>query len=887
MSELDLNTSIPKKVDSNNDLDFHYLRKKGIEYIESLGSNLWSDYNSHDPGITILEVLSYALTDLAARINLPLEVLLAEENNPDYLKEQFLTADLALPIKPITPTDYRKLLIDIPEVKNAWIRKHEKKVFANCKDYELGFESFPIEDKFQKEFILNGLYDFIIELNELNPEEFNTPASIEQRKEEIKELIRTTYHANRNLCEDLINITLVEEHPVLICAQIEVHPEADEEKVHALILFAIDEYLSPSLRFYTLKEMLAKGYTTDEIYNGPLLNNGFIDPEELSQTELRTEIRLSDLIQIIQNIEGVDVIRDISIDHCSGDASNSKEWLLCVPAGLKPARCDKSVFSYYKGFLPLNVDEDAVNGFLQDFRNDLASDILLVASESKALELPDSQGMTVGDFTTIQNDFPEVYGVGLVGMNPALPDADKSKFKQLKGYLLFFDQILATYFAQLKRVKDLLSIEGTLEKTYFTQLVKDVKDLSQLVSAGYTDDATITNLLLSELDDDIMRRNQIKDHLLARFAENFSEYAYLMKQLYGSFTDQAVIQTKERFLQQYGVIGCERGLSFNYYQQAPEDLWDTNNVSSFQKRIALLSGNPNYTRRNFSDHSLELYEEVDTDGIIEYRFRIKDKSKTVLSSGSKHYHNLTSLYAEIFNIKNYGRFIENYEIKINKAGRFYFNLTDPNYPDSKDERHVIARRIPSFKTKANAEAAIKKAAEFIAKIDPNEGMFLIEHILLRPDVTQPTMENQYFMNICKDNCESCDGVDPYSFRVSIVLPGWTERYSNVDFRRFLEDLIRRELPSHIMAKICWIGWPASYEVDNPEDDEMVFLEAAYNAWLLHKTNSGQEQDETKLIDLYTIVNTLHTIYPQGKLHNCENEEEQQDIILGRTNLGKI
>ncbi len=894
MSELDLNKTIPKKVETNDDLDYHFLRKKGIEYIESLGSELWSDYNSHDPGITILEVLSYALTDLAARIELPVEVLLAEEDNEDYLKEQFLTADLALPIKPITPTDYRKLFIDLDGVKNAWVRKHEKKVFANCKDFELGFQPFPVEEKFQKEFILNGLYDFLIEMDELDPEVFNTPAKIEQKQEEIKDLVRATYHANRNLCEDIIDISLVEEHPVQICAQIEVHPEADEEKVHALILYAIDEYLSPNLRFYSLKEMLGDGYTTDKIYNGPLLTNGFLKNEELAATELRTEIRLSDLIHIIQNIEGVDVIRDISIDHCSGDAANSKDWLLCVPEGLKPTRCDKSVFSYFKGFLPLNVDEDAVEGFLQEFRDEAAEEIAATAAESKELDLPNAEGMTLGKFTTIQNDFPEVYGVGQVGINPSLPDSEKSKIKQLKGYLLFFDQILSTYFAQLLKVKELLSIDGELEKSYFTQLVNDVKDFKEILPNDYSylepdfsEDDVITDILLSDLDDEIVRRNQILDHLLSRFAENFSDYAYLMKQLYGSFTDQAVIKTKERFLQQYGIIGCERGLSFNYYRQLPEDLWDTNNVSSFQKRIALLSGNPDYSRRNFSDHSLELYEEVDTDGIIEYRFRIKDKNKTILSSGSKHYHNLASLYAEIFNIKNYGRFIENYEIKINKAGRFYFNLTDPNFPDLNDERHVIARRIPSFKTQANAEAAIKIAAEFIAEIDPNEGMFLIEHILLRPDVTEETMDPQYFMNICKDNCESCDGIDPYSFRVSIVLPGWTERYSNIDFRRFMEDLIKRELPSHIMAKICWIGWPASYEVDNPDDDEMVQLEAAYKAWLLAKTDSGQAQDETALIDLYTIMNSLHTIYPQGKLHNCDNEEEQQDIILGRTNLGKI
>ena len=126
MSTLVENTTIAKSTQSLDDLDFDFLKKEGIAYIEALGSKLWTDYNSHDPGITILEALCYAITDLGARMALPMESLLAEENNFDYLKEQFLTAEGALPIKPVTAQDYRKLFIDIAGIKNAWLMKHEK-----------------------------------------------------------------------------------------------------------------------------------------------------------------------------------------------------------------------------------------------------------------------------------------------------------------------------------------------------------------------------------------------------------------------------------------------------------------------------------------------------------------------------------------------------------------------------------------------------------------------------------------------------------------------------------------------------------------------------------------------------------------------------------------
>jgi len=971
------NITIDKNTQSLDDLDFDFLRTQGIAYIESLGSSLWTDYNSHDPGITTLETLCYAITDLGSRMALPMETLLAKENNLEYLNEQFLTAEDALPIKPVTTQDYRKLFINIEGIKNAWLRKHEKTVYIDCKEDKLSYQSFEIDPNDQQEFMLNGLYDILIEIDPLDETQFNTAPKKKAEKKRLTKLVREIYHANRNLCEDLVNIKEVDEFKVAVCAHIELLPDTDEELVHALISRAIENYLSPSLRFYSLKEMLDKGYTTDQIFNGPLLtstfrdtinkgysiediftesfindviqdliddghsvekifkgellntalnqelengvkidkifkiplfktqfntlidkgysieeileepflNNGFLDNSELDASELTKEVRLSDLIQIIQKIEGVDVIRDITINTCDGTTPESQEWNICVTENMKPVLCDKSSFSYFKGYLPVNLNKELVDEHLNalELLDDEAAN--LIASTSKTLELPKGNYLDIGNYSTIQNDFPEVYGVGQLGIKPRATKAEVSKAKQLKAYLLFFDQILASYFAHLKKVNDILSLNGKLRETYFTQLVDNVKDRVELVSSEYSTDQNLSSVLFENLDDKVTRRNQTLDHLLARFAENFSDYAFLMKQIYGPYADEVVINTKEKFLESYKDIGCERPLSFNYWKQTPENLWDTKKVSSFEKRIALLTGNTNYGRRDFSDDPLELYEEIDTDGKIEYRFRFVNDADVILSSSSKHYHTLAALFAEIFDVKNYGRFAENYEIKTNISGKHYFNLTNPLYPDPTDERHVIARKIPAFDTIAEAQEAIEAVVTFINSLKPNEGMYVIEHILLRPNVLKPS-KLEHFMPICTDDCESCESIDPYSFRVSIVLPGWTERYSNVDFRRFMEDLIQRELPSHILAKICWIGYPLSYDTKG-EENEMVTLEEAYKAWLLDKTNKGQRQPITKMKKLISIMSSLHTIYNQSKLHNCDSNDAQESVILGRSNLGKL
>jgi hypothetical protein len=48
-------------------MDYAALRQEGIRQLERMAGGQWTDFNAHDPGITILEQLCYVLTDLAYR----------------------------------------------------------------------------------------------------------------------------------------------------------------------------------------------------------------------------------------------------------------------------------------------------------------------------------------------------------------------------------------------------------------------------------------------------------------------------------------------------------------------------------------------------------------------------------------------------------------------------------------------------------------------------------------------------------------------------------------------------------------------------------------------------------------------------------------------------
>ncbi len=901
MSDVNKHISIPKNVATQDDLDYSFLRKAGQEYIEQLSGNLWTDYNEHDPGITILEMLSYAITDLGLRMDLPIDNILApEDKNAQRIEEQFFKASEILPSKPVTEDDYRKLFIDIDGVKNCWLKPFQKTVYVDCKNDLLSYNPKDFEathSDFKKEFNLQGLYSVMVEYDE----KIETP----EQKTAIENEITERFHANRNLCEDLVEITDVGKHPVAVCASIELFPEVDEELVHAKILRAIDTYFSPSLKFYSLQQMFAKGYTSTEIFEGPVLENGFIDPRELEAARLRTEVRLSDIIQLIMSIDGVKVIKDISINNCNNPADETDSWLICIEEGKKPVRCTDSAFSYYKGVLPVNINIKKVETYLAEMEEAENQEQELAKTDME-IPVPEGEYLNTNETTTIQNDFPDTYGIGQAGLPKRVETARKSQAKQLKGYLLFFDQMLASYFAHLGKVKDLLSVDNQLKKTYFTQAVKDIKGFEELVS-GYPfgDDEELTHLLFSGLDNPVERKNILLDHLMARFAEKFSDFAFLMKELYGSYASEAILHSKEKFLKDYPETSRGRGSAFNYYQQPETELWDTPNVSGVQKRIARLTGIKDYNRRNLSESFVEIYDPDESDSEKVFRWRIRNNNGDIILSATVNYTSTSAAEKEMYlavvkiietspetitdafkNTINDEDEVGNFEIQVSETGKYSFDVINFEAPANGTDR-IIARQFTYYETQDELRDAILEIIAFMTKDFTEEGMFLVEHILLRPDVTQTIINLEQFMPICTHNCENCEPVDPYSYRITVLLPGWTYRFANPDFRDFMEELIRKELPAHVLARICWVGHRKGKVPDN--ENEMLLFEAAYRDFLLSKTNAGQTQDESKLIELINILSELNSIYPSGRLIDCDDEDDELEgrIILGRTNIGNL
>ncbi|HLW29690.1 MAG TPA: hypothetical protein VKX29_02460 [Brumimicrobium sp.] len=900
MSTIKDPVTISNNVSSKNDLDFEYLKELGILYIESMGGDLWTDYNEHDPGITILEILSYAITDLGNRINIPMKDLLVTKDNPN-LSHQFYKASEILPSKSVTALDYRKLFIDLDGVRNCWIQPYEREVYANCKEGLLSynpdaFSSLPPELK--TDFKLKGLNKIIVDFD---IDENLDPAQRAALINQISDSIKVKFHNNRNLCEDLVEVKEVEQQCVCVCAEIELRNTADEDEVHAHILYAIHKYFSPVVRFYSLKEMMDKGYRTDQVFEGPFLENGFIDTTELIEADLRSEVRLSDLMQLISKIDGVKIIKDITISDCDNKEPGNN-WIICLDPGKKPVLCDGSQFSYKKDVVPVSYDPATVQEYYdelveeEDAKNENAKN-------NRHLSIPKGEYLETDFYTTIQNDFPDTYGIGQDGLPSSVPVERKAKSKQLKAYLLFFDQVLGSYFAHLGKVGELLSVDNKLKNTYFTQAVKDLKGIDDLVeNYPMNNNHQLTEHLMKDLDNSTERRNELLNHLLARFAENFSEYSFLMKELYGSVASEMVLRSKQVFLKEYVELSSHRGEGFNYYHQQESNLWDTGNVSGAQKRIARLSGMKDYFRRNLCTNIVEIYEYIPKPGELEYKWRIRNYSgDTILSSVRTHlqFKNASEeVYKSILKVIETsedkikeafesgvvdGQIVENIQIKISGGGNYYFQVVDPSILDPIEQ--VLGRQFTYYSTSEELEIAILEIIEFMTFEFTEEGIYLVEHIILRPDVFDNDAPEEQFLTICKDDCDDICSLDPYSFKVSVVLPGFTRRFYNKDFRVFMEELIQRELPAHVLAKICWIGYRKNAVPDI--ENELLQFQKTYKDYLFAKTDLEQEQDEPTLLAFKEVLTDLNTIYPTGILEDCEGGETGNKIILGRTKIGTL
>ena len=740
-------------------MDYASLRAEGIRHLERMAGPSWTDFNTHDPGITILEQLCYALTDLGYRTGYDIKELLASDDGQDPYGSLYGPREI-LSTHPVTLRDLRKIVIDVPGVKNAWIEPVETlepEVFYDASDDGVYVETTP----HRKPILIRGGYQVLVETD-----------GTKSGGDEVIPEVRRRLHAHRQLCQDFGLLKILPPQLVRIRVDIEVgHVEAPEPLL-ARIYQAVSSFISPHIRFFTLGKMLERGKSMEAIFNGPALDHGFIDDDELDRFERKRALRTSDLVQVIMGVKGVRTIRDI----CLASGDQEEDWYLPLDARSTPILdIGKSTIRLVRGPVIAQPNLAKVLGLFDDLQQ---SPKPITKSQSD-VQIPVGRNRKIAHYRSIQHQFPPIYGIGEMGLTDCATPQRRSMANQLKAYLMFYDQLLANSFAQLANAKELLSFHTKGRRSYFPGTIDDIfpgldqnedtirrknhrarlqlitenpyghkelllsstsvfgeqldneelpDDLRTELRNGrvsisehvtvtiltaesewlVTDDETGEHYLLIQEQinlnvyslTDFQRKSRFLDHLLARFGEQLTDHAFLSSDL------PSVIQTKRAFLQNYIQIGSSRSRGFNYTVPS----WETDNVSGLEQRI-----NRKLGLRN--DHRRTLWQ-VDADD----------------------------------------------------AGGFH----------------------------------------------------MLEHILLRP--AHADREQWVQAELARWRAAALlTGTrrdDPYSARISFVFPDWIERFQDENFRSFIDKTLRDQTPAHLHVELHWLN-----------RDDMRCLEEAYQLWL--------------------------------------------------------
>lgn len=245
----------------------------------------------------------------------------------------------------------------------------------------------------------------------------------------------------------------------------------------------------------------------------------------------------------------------------------------------------------------------------------------------QALRPPQGRDRRIGAYYAIQHQMPAAYGLGQTGVSDSATPQRQVQVQQLKAYLMFFDQLLANYFAQLEEVKELFAFSTPLTHTYFSQMIDDPalgldgirlqtpethrERLAQITEYPHAPTDPREQALDAQAHA-LTRRNRFLNHLLARFAEQFTDYALMLFDARASDKTalaEKLVQDKQGFLQHYIQIGTARGTAFNDTQE-----WGPDNQSGLERRVRFKLGLSEHDADRFYlvEHTLLRPMEADT-----------------------------------------------------------------------------------------------------------------------------------------------------------------------------------------------------------------------------------------------------------------------------------
>ncbi|MBD2700759.1 hypothetical protein IC229_08930 [Spirosoma sp. BT702] len=921
--------------------DYALLVQEGLACIRQWAGDSWTDHNVHDPGITLLETLSYALTELGYRGQIDIAQLLDKRLSPDSMA--LYAPEKSLVCEAITAEDFQKLLITLPEVKYAQVKPAANVAINGLYDVLVEWEDGDLNDSLVSDVVTANGRSFTVEfafpywdepsvtawslpvvLNQIAGVGQPLPQLIPFEEDELNDYftnvdvtfatnqttrltivirlasqpnvadrsaleqaivarltqvsagspvetyrsrvatvfgqmnaVKTLLASHRNLSEEFIGFKSVRTQEIALRASVELSIEADAQQTLIEMLSAIDLFIDPVIRFSNLVDLLADGLPIESIFDGPLLSAGFLRTFESStQTQLYASDLLRQMLQTSTGQRNNDVIavENFSMSSYVRNRLTTRNAInsltLLTDEQFQPRLSVlKSEITFFRNGAEISYDsQQVVQGVLARRKQAFASSTAPVVQP--ALPPVSAAGWnpeTIADYHSIQYDLPLIYGLQ-AGVPDSATPLRKAQEKQLRGFLLVFEQLLANHLSQLANTSGFFNFEAETPNTYFFQPLYDSPHIDQLLRAfpvsGNSDDwytfrGDQSNAYLQRLrtsaespPEMLRRKHRVLDHLLGRFSEELLELSrleYTLSQQEATSleamerirlaTSRRLLRYKAAFLRD--LCESQAGRATGLSKQSVTTL------SGLERSVYRKAGITRNERqpqiRPFSD-----FFEIQNSGVNLENYRLKDAANVVLLTSVQSFPTVPArtVFDGIRTAIRFGVDPSYYQLEQTGAAQWRVNLID-------DSGIVLARSATTFTRQADAGIFIQTTSTFLYATYSNEGFYLIEHVLLRPQKAGDTKFG------------TLD--DPYSFQITLVFPsgyehdfnvanalptpGLPHRFRQKDFRNYVEAVVQQECPAHIVPTIVWLDVNTNPAALNALSFDA--LETFYRTWYGH------------------------------------------------------
>lgn len=732
---------------SREDDLYRQLQADGLSRLQQSAGGVWTDFNAHDPGVTISEVTDYALTEMDYRLRFALEDYLTTGEQSFEPERYGLFAPLQVfPVEPVTGRDYRKVLMDrIGQLENVWL--------------------YAVEGA-------RGWYDVLAELS---------PLASASCREEVKRQIVRVFHGCRNLCEGLRNVDFIVRKPLVMTGDIEVKAGQDALEVLADVYWETRRFFTGGVRYRQIGDLLAEGKRLDEILEGPELRYWVMEDESLQGVPERYSVAV--LFRRLMNVRGIEVVRTLEFT----DGERVYTDILDVPERTSsytvevPDNREQLRLGLWRGGSRLRVDVAGLPALLYARearccrRQGCTEDMPLLR------KCPEGSHRKIYGYDSVQHDFPECYGINEWGVAAGEPELRKAQAKQLKGYLLLYDEVLARGLRELELLPHLMSVEneegeeGVVAVDVPGGMWKELTDVERL-----------------QENEGAERFFARKEKMLEMWEGMYGESSYpawLREfECYGESRAE-VLERRYRFVADMARWGKCRARGVDLSHVTPE------NVPGVKRYVGVLLGWQTVEEKPvvnvFPMYNVRLVEDdyfysrplglLSHDLVAEYVLKPEHMKPVVMPE--KEYADADYLVLrDKLSLLRHDLLFEGL-FREGVKGENYFVLNVPHYLEHLLVFHHAQRgewvSLGYFEELQELEEVAGCLRRFLVMLNRrSETMYVVEDIYLERG-------------------------DSGSYGVTVVFPGWSVRMADSRFRQECERLVCERLPAHLEVRFQW------------------------------------------------------------------------------------